>query len=356
MPVMNALKISSIAALVLFSCLVHAEEIQVYKHLPSIQVYKDCAKKGDACAIMDEALAKQLKDENEEWQRQMKKMSLDAEDFYFNGNPAAGAYARDWFVAYQKNDGLLKYVEWLDRTSQANENEYAQICWGLNNIAMSYLKIKAKLSADERKKIEAWLKDVASKAAYGKYRYNESDYYKSLNNHYYSRAMALMAVGVATSDQQMIKDAKFVINKAMSDLDVNTGTWPLEMARKTKALHYQTFALSIVKIAVYDASLVDPDWANSIIHDQRMALADKAAVRLFADTEFHKQLSGGFEPDRRHAGRCGSWAYPYIQLSTDAAFRNSAPKDMRYFYEGCAWSYMIGGNPELMRERFYKIQ
>lgn len=173
---------------------------------------------------------------------------------------------------------------------------------------MSYLKIKDKLSPDQRKKIESWMKDVAGKAAYGKYRYDESDYYKTLNNHYYSRAMALMAVGVATSEPQMIKDAKFVINKAMSDLDLNTGTWPLEMARKTKALHYQTFALSIVKIAVYDASLVEPEWANSIIHDQRMTVADKAAVRLFVDAEFHKQMTGGFEPDRHHAGRCGSWA------------------------------------------------
>lgn len=125
---MKVLKVEVVAILVLSCCVLRAEEIKVYKHLPSIQVYTDCDKKGDACAIMDESLAKQLKNENEEWQRQMKAISVDADEFYFNGNQDAGSYAKDWFVAYQNNGGLLTYVEWFDRSSRANENEYAQIC------------------------------------------------------------------------------------------------------------------------------------------------------------------------------------------------------------------------------------
>lgn len=351
---MSVVKLVTSIFVMMVMGLAHAEQIQVYKNMPSIAVYSDCSKMGDACSVVDKDKMKESKRANWVWQDQMKALAQSADEYYFLANKNAGDYAKQWFLTYVEQGGLLNKVSWIT-DSRANANEFAQVCWGMTNVAMSYIKIRDKFSVEEQANIESWMKKIVDKVAYSRYRFGSDDYNKVLNNHYFSRALPLMAVGVATNDKRMINDAKFVIKVAMGEINAE-GIWPLEVKRKEKSLHYQSFTLTIVKIAIYVGSINDPEWANTVIADPRIKLAENASIRLFTDTEYHRKVTGGYAPDRNQSGRCGSWAYPYIQLSTDAEFRNAVPSEIKFFYDGCGFSYMVGGNPDQMRDDFYKIK
>jgi hypothetical protein len=251
--------------------------------------------------------------------------------------------------------GLLQELEQPFTEQELYQNWY-EIRWALNSICLAYYKTQSLYSKDEKAGIERWITDLVNTSIYSKYSYTDKDYRFQLNNHYYSTAVALFAAGFVTRNDKMIRDGKFAINVALKHIN-DEGIFPEEITRKTKTAHYHSFAATMIVVALHNASLSDPEWANKTIKDARLIRSEYASVKLFVDDEFHKQKTGGFAADRRHnKGQCTSWTFPYMQLSTDETLKASMSAEMKWFYEGCDYNYIVGGNPEIMREKLFKIK
>ncbi|MCC6469274.1 MAG: alginate lyase family protein [Alphaproteobacteria bacterium] len=62
------------------------------------------------------------------------------------------------------------------------------------------------------------------------------------NNHAHWRGLMATAVGVVAANDALFRRGLAAFRDAVASLDA-AGAWPLEMARKERALHYQSFAL-----------------------------------------------------------------------------------------------------------------
>ena len=65
---------------------------------------------------------------------------------------------------------------------------------------------------------------------------------RQTNNHHYWRALAAVATGVISSDDDLFSWGVSVYRQGIDELD-QRGAFPQEMARHERAIHYQTFAL-----------------------------------------------------------------------------------------------------------------
>jgi poly(beta-D-mannuronate) lyase len=118
--------------------------------------------------------------------------------------------------------------------------------WATTSTAMAYSIIKdnPSIESEIKHKIEIWLRKVAKK---------QTSYpgmgTACCNNHSYWRGLEAAIVGVVTNDNNLFR---FGIRKYISALNSmnKDGSFPLEMARGRRAIHYQNFAiLPLVYIA-----------------------------------------------------------------------------------------------------------
>ena len=330
-------------------------DFKVYENLASENIYSDCKTKGDACSVEDPAKKEATITFRQGFLNQIEMIGKNSDKFYFESNAVAGEEVKQWFVQYVAKNGLLKPVEQSYSNQEIYQNWY-EIRWALNSICLAYYKTQSLYSKEEQTSIERWIADLVNASIYSKYTYGSKDFRMQLNNHYYSTALALFSAGFVTHSSRMIRDAKFAINTAINHIN-DDGLFPNEIQRKSKSAHYQSLSTSMIVVALHVASLSDPEWANETIKDKQLIRAEYASVKMFTDDDFHKQMTGGFAADRHHnKAQCTSWTFPYLQLSTDGVLKESMSTEMKWFYEGCDYNYIIGGNPELLRTKLFKIE
>jgi len=133
-----------------------------------------------------------------------------------------------WLSAWGKGGAMLGKMT-------TNQSYYTRK-WALGGLALSYAKLKAAASAEQRQAIEPWLKALAEGTVV------HSDANKGVrNNHYYWEGLAVASVGAVTGDERYLAWGRKVFDHAMSQVAAD-GSLPLEMERASKALHYHSFA------------------------------------------------------------------------------------------------------------------
>ncbi len=114
--------------------------------------------------------------------------------------------------------------------------------WGLGVIAVAYLKVRGEPTLDEdiKKGVEIWIRRLAQtvRAEYS----TGTERSSRRNNHLYWAAWSVMAAAVALDDHEMFDWSVGRYRFAMDQIE-DDGTLPLEMVRRSKALHYHLYSI-----------------------------------------------------------------------------------------------------------------
>jgi poly(beta-D-mannuronate) lyase len=143
-------------------------------------------------------------------------------------NAPAGACAVAWLVSWAEHGAMLG--------SLATHQSIYERTWDLASLAVGYARVQSAATTEQDATIKTWLSEVAERVLRFSRASNEPR-----NNHYYWDALAVGAVAKLTNNEGEVLWAKDVFAYAMNQLQPN-GTLPYEMARNTRALHYQNFA------------------------------------------------------------------------------------------------------------------
>jgi poly(beta-D-mannuronate) lyase len=159
-----------------------------------------------------------------------------AADHAYAGGPGAVEAARcalAWLSSWAEAKALSGRIN--------NQGGYERK-WNLAGLSLAYVKLASTPGLDERRRnfVERWLNDTARSVmpSYERPQRNDNN-----NNHAYWAGLAVAAAGVASDDRELfdwgIARYRLGIGQIAED-----GTLPLEMARKSQALHYHLFALT----------------------------------------------------------------------------------------------------------------
>jgi poly(beta-D-mannuronate) lyase len=108
--------------------------------------------------------------------------------------------------------------------------------WNLCGFALSYIKMKAYASPEQRKVIENWLIRLAD-ASFDYTIVNQ----KVRNDHFYWLGLALGSVAVAARSDVHWERSREIIKEAIFSIS-DEGTIPTEIIRGSRALHYHGFS------------------------------------------------------------------------------------------------------------------
>lgn len=162
-----------------------------------------------------------------------RKVEAMADRYRTTGSQEAAACAASWLEAFAEAGALGGRMA-------GNQSAYVQ-GWMLGGFSMAWLKIRTAdaVPASARKAMPIWLSDLALKNQ-GYYAGRETKM-DGRNNHRYWAGFAIMAAGIAADRRDLfdwgIASFRIGINQIQPD-----GTLPLELARRTRALHYHLFA------------------------------------------------------------------------------------------------------------------
>lgn len=135
-----------------------------------------------------------------------------------------------WLVAWAEGDAMLGKIE--------KEQAHYERKWLLAGLALSYAKVRDAASRDQRAAVDGWLQALADGV-----RAHSDAYRGDRNNHYYWEGLAVGAVGATTGDKADLAWSRKVFHDAMAQI-ADDGTFPREMARGARALHYHLFAVA----------------------------------------------------------------------------------------------------------------
>lgn len=222
-----------------------------------------------------------------------RKVVIMADRYRTTGNTAAARCVGQWLAAFATRGVLAGRMD-------THQSVYVQ-GWMLGALAVAWLKIRPVGRAIEpaaRQAVLGWLARVAEQnQAYYADRARTRD---GRNNHRYWAGFAVMAAGIATDRRDLfrwgIRCFRIGVDQVTAD-----GTLPLEMERRSRALHYHLFAAApLVMMAELAA-------ANDI---NLYAETGNALARLIEDC-----VSGMTSP-QRFAVAAGAAQEP-VQLSAD---------------------------------------
>lgn len=197
-----------------------------------------------------------------------------------------------------------------------NQASYVQ-GWMLGAFALDWLKLRAdpSIPAAERAAIPAWLVRVAERTrGYFDPRAQKVD---GRNNHRAWAGLAVMAAGIAADRRDLFEwgVASFHILARQVAAD---GTLPLEMARRSRALHYHVFAAEPM---VAMAALAAPDRVDLYEADDAALRRLMVAVRRgLADPGWFAARAGAPQMPLAHDLHGLRWAAPYLARNPDPAF------------------------------------
>jgi poly(beta-D-mannuronate) lyase len=111
--------------------------------------------------------------------------------------------------------------------------------WTTVSAAMAYSLVRGEPELDSvtQRMVESWLNRVARNLLSIQTKGTDGQ-----NNHAHWRALAATATGVVSKDHALFATGISGYRRAIAALS-SDGSWPLEMARGERAIHYQNFAL-----------------------------------------------------------------------------------------------------------------
>ncbi|MBU1210031.1 MAG: alginate lyase family protein [Alphaproteobacteria bacterium] len=161
---------------------------------------------------------------------------------------AAAACPLFWLAHWAKANALLG--------SMASKQADYERNWALAGLAISYVKLQAFATAEQRRAIDPWLIRLADQC-----RAFFDDPARKRNNHWYWLGLGLAAVGLATGSERHWEEARRIMQDAAKDIQSN-GTLPMELQRGKRALHYHNFSAQPLFVMTELARTKGEDWAS----------------------------------------------------------------------------------------------
>jgi poly(beta-D-mannuronate) lyase len=230
-----------------------------------------------------------------------------ADRYRTDGDSAAADCAAHWLGRFAA-DGVLT------GSMSSNQAYYVQ-GWMLGAFAVAWLKIRPaepNLDPTERARLMGWLARVADdNRGYYDPRTSKTD---AGNNHRYWAGFAVMAAGIAADRRDLfdwgIRSFEIGVDQITTD-----GTLPLEMARRSLALHYHLFAAAPL---VAMAELAAANGVDLYSRDDHAVarLVDRAVSGVNAPDWFAAKASVSQEPIKLNADDI-AWAAPFARRFRD---------------------------------------
>ncbi len=190
-----------------------------------------------------------------------------ANDWQVKRDPQDARCALGWLEAWARQGAMLGKMT-------TNQSWYTRK-WTLGGLALSYARVQAAATPEQRKFIEDWFRALADVTIV------HADANKGVrNNHYYWEGLAITAVGAVTGEQRYLAWGRKVFDHAMGQIQPD-GSLPHEMARAAKALHYHLFAAAPL---VLMASILDVQHPNldRLVRFGAEGVANPAAIERLA--------------------------------------------------------------------------
>jgi len=207
--------------------------------------------------------------------------------------PADARCVFDVLEDWAKVDALLDY------SAKESRQAWFVVEWAASaaGLALSVARAEPSVPAEQRIRVLAWLTRVVRKQIS-----EPSGPISCCNNHAHWRGLMAMAAGVVTRDDELFRYGVMRFRDALDGIAAD-GSFPLEMDRHERALHYQNYALlplvGIAELASrqgYDL-YKEHGRASRSIHDAvrflLAALDDQSLVRRYAS---EPQYLGAFRP------------------------------------------------------------
>lgn len=184
-----------------------------------------------------------------------------------------------WLSSWAGQDAMLGKM--------TTQQSYYTRKWALAGLALSYARVQAAASPEERKRIEGWLLALADATI------RHSDAHKGArNNHYYWEGLAVTATGAVTRDARCLEWGRKVFGFAMGQIQPD-GSLPLELDRAGRALNYHLFAAAPL---VMMASILDVQAAplDRLVAFSMAGVADPGIIRKMTGFEQERASEPGW--------------------------------------------------------------
>ncbi len=211
-------------------------------------------------------------------------------DRYVASKPAQGELAAcvlTWLDTWAKSGAMLG--------SASQQGGYVRK-WTLGTVSVAYLKVRDAegLDAAMKKRVVTWIRDWAAIV--------REDYSTGMergsrnNNHSYWAGWSVLAAGIVLNDRSHFDWAQERYRNGLAQLE-NDGTLPLEMDRRTRALHYHLFSIPPLVMIAETAARNGIDLYGSLdgaIHRLiRRTLSGIDDPSYFSNKSGYKQAWGG---------------------------------------------------------------
>ena len=192
-------------------------------------------------------------------------------------NPAYAVRLAGSLNAWASENALLGKVN--------KQGAYERV-WALSGLALAYLRVRDApvVDQDERSTIENWFRSIA-RAVIAEF--ERRGPMSGLNNHACWAATAVAAAAIAAHDKDLfswgVSTAEVALGQVRAD-----GFLPLELQRKTLALHYHLFALAPL-VMLSELVHADADQSDRLRFDDLLGrLIDRVIAGLRDPTSFAK--------------------------------------------------------------------
>jgi poly(beta-D-mannuronate) lyase len=262
-------------------------------------------------SIVDPARKRAYQQATSVWHDAASSVDQMADGYRATGDAALAGCVAAWFGRFAA-DGVLT------GTMTTNQSTYVQ-GWMLGSFAIAWLKVKQapSISAAQREQIGAWLARVAALNM----RYYDDRSAKSTdarNNHRYWAGVAVMAAGIGANRKDLFNWGvdSFRIGAAQITAE---GMLPLEMARRSRALHYHLFAaapmVTMAELASVNGIDLYSENSSALIRLMRKAVAG------IQDPSFFAQHAGVAQEPVKLSADDLAWAAPFERRFPDPALR-----------------------------------
>jgi poly(beta-D-mannuronate) lyase len=270
------------------------------------------ADRGQGSSIVDPK-AKQHYDEAVQPIRRFEKSISELSDLYVRSQPAKGEIAQcvlNWLFSWAKGEAML---------GKSTQQGGFVRKWSLGTVGTSYLKVRddPTLEVEKKAQVERWVGRWASvvKEDYSTGVQRES----RRNNHLYWAAWSVTTAAVVLNDRRPfdwgVEGYRFALEQIQQD-----GTLPLELKRKSKALHYHLFSIAPLVL------VAETGVRNGIdLHNERGGILHKLirrSVEALDSADFFQRTTG-YSQDwvGQLSGDKLAWMEPYYVHFPDGALK-----------------------------------
>ncbi|MEJ2896527.1 polysaccharide lyase [Bordetella avium] len=245
-----------------------------------------------ASSVIDPALKVENKAATRPFRRFVEGLATMSDAYIGRHDEGAARCALSWLDAWAEGGAMLGQMIRVNN----DQSEYVRQ-WTLGAAGIAYLKTRRAATPDQRKVIQAWLKQLARATLV----YWESPKHKR-NNHYYWTGLGVLAAALATHDQGLLDSARSIYQQGIDDIQAD-GSLPMEMARKRRALHYHDYAIAPLVMMAELARLEGQDW-----YAYRPQALERLAERVatgYQDPFWFNQQAGVRQEPVRPSGSSG---------------------------------------------------